>query len=630
MGLTCANAMRALLATLLAVSSCLAFAAPAPPQPSAAAFDQVFQRIIGPASMDADIRTYYADLESLRGLVPPGDTAREVKFRSVYCGSERWENPRQGLAYSDEAVRRARAIGDLASEARAGLCRMDYTMALEGSRKGLPIADAIIERLRGSKERQLLGEILLARGSVLSELGDLAKAMLDFQRARAAFVSAGIDHDVDALLLQMAIAYRRIGDWPQAEQYFSRSLDRMKSRRDWDMVSTDLIQLGFLYDESGDAEKAESTFTQAVEVAAAHDLVGSASAARIGLAAVQARKQESDAALRTLALARASLQADHDDSYDDMLLLVEGQARAAQGRHETALELYRRALPLIERNGNERYEAMLYRAQATSLEALGRSADALAAFKRYADLQASLQGKMRLEQSRLLQYEYEIRRRDFENRSLRAEAAARQQQVDSLQRVRHLQALSLLLGALLIALLTLLAWRQWRKSRSLRAMAMTDPLTEVASRRAIEALADRELSHAITHHRPLSVLMLDLDFFKSINDRYGHAIGDVALRTAAAVWREQLRSHDLLGRIGGEEFVALCPETSHEHALAVAARLLQATRDLRVPDTDPPLTLSVSIGIAEATQEDTRESLFARADAALYRAKRDGRDNVAS
>ena len=89
------------------------------------------------------------------------------------------------------------------------------------------------------------------------------------------------------------------------------------------------------------------------------------------------------------------------------------------------LQQYRQALPLIERDGNQRYLAMLFKAQAASKEALGQSAAALADYKRYIELQQKLQGKMRLEQSRLLEYEYEIRKREFENHRLRAEASTR-------------------------------------------------------------------------------------------------------------------------------------------------------------------------------------------------------------
>jgi len=593
-----------------------------------AAFDETFQRVVGPASLDATSEGYEADLERLRALLPADDTARDVRFRSVYCGSLRWKDAEEGLAYADEALRRARDARDVASEARAMLCRAAYLMLTSGSKRGLPEVDKVVALLQDTQEQQLLAESLETRGDIQSLLGEQAKAMLDFQRARAAYRGAGIDREVEPLMLSMAVAYRRMGDWPQAERYFRQAVARMEERRDWEGMATNLIQLGFLHGESGSPDKAQAAFRQAIEVAGKLQNRYSLNAARLGLAEVQIALGDPNAALASLELARAGFAAEQDHASDDMLLLLTGQALARQGQHIGAMERYRQALPLIERNGNERYLAMLYKAQAASEEALGWTAPALADYKRYNELQMKLQGKMRLEQGRLLEYEYEIRRREFENRQLRAQAEARQQQLAAGERVRQWQAAVLALGALLVGILGWLAWRQWKKSRAMHTLAMQDPLTGAASRIGIEDEAARALAQARDDGKPLSLLMLDLDHFKSVNDRYGHAAGDTVLRAAVEAWEGQLRGRDPLGRVGGEEFVVVCPDTTEEQARAVAGRLLEATRGLRFPKIDPELRVSVSIGIAQCRRDEGRDSLLDRADAALYRAKQRGRDRA--
>ena len=623
-----------LLAFLLAASSGVAAqpgaqrATAAPPAPSAARFDAVFAEVIGPDSMDMTYERYEAYLQQLRVLLPRDDRVRDVQFRSVFCGSEYWTDLKQGLAYTDDALRRARAAGDLASQARAQYCRIGYVHALEGSRRALTEADRMVAMLEGSSERQLYAEALVQRGGVLSMLGEQAKALLDYQRARAAFREAGIDHEVDALMLEIAIAYRRIGDWQQAERYFTRSVERMEDKQDWDRVITDLIQLGYLYDESGKPQKAKASFERAITVARAHDEPLSEASANIGLATAQVSLGEYDAALATLARAASGFEALQNHGGDDMLLLLTGQALAGKGQHLEAMDRYAQAQPLIEKDGNQRYLALLYQARAASQEALGNAAQALADYKRYSALQTSLQGKMRLEQSRLLEYEYEIRKREFENHRLRAEASTRKSQLQALERVRHWQTLALSLGVLLVAVLAALALRQRKRTQRLRTLAMTDPLTDVASRRAIEKIAERALADAAQLQSPVSVLLLDLDHFKAINDRYGHAAGDEVLRATTQAWQGQLRGRDRLGRIGGEEFAVVCMDANREQALAIAGRLLAATRALQLPGIDPALHVRTSIGIAQARPGDTRASLFARADAALYRAKHEGRDRV--
>jgi diguanylate cyclase (GGDEF)-like protein len=616
---------------LLLAGACAAAQTPAPREPvdtRVRAFDAVFARIVGPESLDATTEAYDADLERLRGLLPPGDAVREARLHAVYCGSSRWKNAAQGLAYSEQARRMARDARDVGSEARALLCRAGYTMQTSGSRRGLPDVDRAIALLEKGREPQLLAEALETRGDIQSLLGEQARAMIDFQRARAAYREAGIAHEVEALMQSIAVAYRRMGDVEQAHRHFTGALARMRDRGNGEAVATNLIQLGFLHVESGAPDKALAAFQEAEQVAMQHRIAYSANAARLGVAEAQIGLGQPQAALESLALARKGFLAEQDSSSDDMLLLLSGQAMARKGNHAGAMAHYQAALPLILRNGNDRYLAMLYKAQAASREALGQATEALADYKRYTELQLKLHGKARLEQSRMLEYEYRIRQREFENRRLRQDADLRGQQLASLERMRRWQWLALALGGLLVALLSSLAWRQWRRSRGLRVLAMTDAMTGAASRIGIEDQALRALALAAQAGAPLSVLMLDLDHFKSINDRHGHLAGDRVLAAVVAAWQRQLRVGDVLGRIGGEEFLVLCPGTALDAALQVAERLREATAALRIPEIDPALQVTVSIGVAQAGHAETRDSLFERVDAALYRAKQRGRDRV--
>jgi diguanylate cyclase (GGDEF)-like protein len=152
--------------------------------------------------------------------------------------------------------------------------------------------------------------------------------------------------------------------------------------------------------------------------------------------------------------------------------------------------------------------------------------------------------------------------------------------------------------------------------------SMTDALTGLFNRRAVnEALQRAWLRHRRTR-APLTVLVIDLDHFKRINDSAGHAAGDAALVRVAALLLAQLRAEDVLGRAGGEEFWLLLPDTGRMHALALAERLRRQVAEAALGTT-------CSIGVAEAHWQDIDAGqLIARADAALYRAKDAGRDRV--
>lgn len=161
----------------------------------------------------------------------------------------------------------------------------------------------------------------------------------------------------------------------------------------------------------------------------------------------------------------------------------------------------------------------------------------------------------------------------------------------------------------------------------LRRLATTDPLTGLSNRRHFFERGAQELRRAARYRRPLALLMLDIDHFKSVNDRYGHEAGDAVLRDLAERLRAGLRTSDLAGRIGGEEFAVLLPETTAEQAELLAERLRAA---IAADPLGPDLGITVSLGVALAVpaSEETLDPVLRRADAALYRAKAGGRNQV--
>jgi diguanylate cyclase (GGDEF)-like protein len=172
-----------------------------------------------------------------------------------------------------------------------------------------------------------------------------------------------------------------------------------------------------------------------------------------------------------------------------------------------------------------------------------------------------------------------------------------------------------------------------KQAQKLRALAERDELTGVNNRRNLMTLFQRELDRSRRYGSVLSVLMVDIDFFKSFNDTYGHQAGDDVLRTIAQVLVSASREIDLIGRYGGEEFVALLPETALEQAMVYAERLRARVelrgQDLRsrFPKTKP---LTISGGVTQAMPQagDDVERIIARVDAALYEAKEGGRNKM--
>jgi diguanylate cyclase (GGDEF)-like protein len=163
----------------------------------------------------------------------------------------------------------------------------------------------------------------------------------------------------------------------------------------------------------------------------------------------------------------------------------------------------------------------------------------------------------------------------------------------------------------------------------LERLAVTDGLTGVYNHRRFQEAINAELLRSERHKRPMGVLMIDVDFFKKVNDAMGHPAGDELLRRLAEVLSADLRQTDLIARYGGEEFAVVLPETTKSEALQVGERMRLAVEEKLNRGTPWPTKVTVSVGVATYPEDGkTPEQLISAADQAMYVAKRQGRNRV--
>lgn len=160
------------------------------------------------------------------------------------------------------------------------------------------------------------------------------------------------------------------------------------------------------------------------------------------------------------------------------------------------------------------------------------------------------------------------------------------------------------------------------------ALAITDPLTNLFNRRHFETVIEKEFSRTIRYQSSTSCLMIDIDYFKKINDEYGHHAGDLVLKEMAKIIKSSVREIDTVARWGGEEFIVLLPATKREDALQAASRILTAASSHKFSGI--PVQITISIGIASVPDPsiDTTEKLIHASDVALYEAKTKGRNRI--
>ena len=173
------------------------------------------------------------------------------------------------------------------------------------------------------------------------------------------------------------------------------------------------------------------------------------------------------------------------------------------------------------------------------------------------------------------------------------------------------------------------ALRNAQLHASVQKLAITDPLTGIYNRRGFEEFGRRLFESARRFKRPLSLILLDIDHFKAINDSYGHSIGDQVLQSLAERLNHNIREVDLMSRYGGDEFMVLLPETDIFTAIKVAERLRSSVEASPLPTEHGHITIQISVGVAKlSTQTNDLNRLLELADMALYNAKQNGRNRV--
>jgi len=201
--------------------------------------------------------------------------------------------------------------------------------------------------------------------------------------------------------------------------------------------------------------------------------------------------------------------------------------------------------------------------------------------------------------------------------------------LENLAQKHKLQTVLIFIISIFVLALIFFMLRQLKTGKILHRLANTDTLTELANRRYTFTHAERMLSLAKQNAQRFAVIIFDIDHFKQVNDSYGHAGGDVALKDISAIANEFVRDNDILGRIGGEEFLLILPKTSVQQATEIAERIRLGITQAEFIITAEVVTISASFGVAELRDNQQNfNAILHEADMALYQAKNNGRNRV--
>ena len=597
--------------------------------PSGAEFDALFRRLDVGDLLVVGTQRQRGYLQELESLLPPGDAHRRRILDSAHCAIDFADAIKDGTAYAEAKLAEATAAKDSEAMARFHYCRGGFRESVAAPKEAIADYEKGIDLARRQEDATLLAEGLVYRGGVNSVLGQHGKALADLLEAQRIFLQNSAPEAANQTFQNIGTAYRRLGYLDKAREYLAQSIDYEERVGDRELLFASTLQLGFTEEEAGNISKALQIDQRAIEIGVATGVKGIEAPAQVAAASVLIEVHRYAEATALLDRAEASMASIGDKSALGMIAFERGKVLAGLGQHAQAVDAFQLAESENDFRTNQRYLELLFAARAQSLEVLGHIPAALQDYKHYLAAHEEVGRQRTDQQAQMLREQFDTDRSNLENARLKAEQALKDRQVEALQRERQWQKVAMGLLAILILLLLLLTIRQLARLRTWKRMASLDPLTSVANRRAIDLFGAAAWRHARAHREALAVLVVDLDLFKRVNDRFGHPVGDRALKQIAQACHSMLREGDLLGRVGGEEFVAVLPRTSYANAMDVAERLRKRIEVMRYNDLPEGIDVTISIGVAEISPSDGGfADIEKRADAALYRAKTEGRNRV--
>ena len=420
-----------------------------------------------------------------------------------------------------------------------------------------------------------------------------------------------------------------LGDFPQALALNQEVID-------WDMAQGAWLDLSVTRFLRGETYRKMSDHAAAVKEFAEARRLSTVLSDRQGIAFADLRLCQSQIELQHWVAAREQCQNALEiftaSQSTDMLK----EARAWLAQIDLAEGHARRALTaldgVLDHDGTDmppRRLALLYKLRAQANAALKQYQRAYADLDEYMRRYVQVNDADRTKQSDTLRTHFETDREIERSATLQRELVLGKERWERQRALLRWTAIGVGAGGFVIVLLTYILFISMRHRKQLIQMASRDVLTGLLNRRRTIELATRALGDATSQQRPLTIAVIDLDHFKTINDRCGHAVGDYVLKEFARIGRESLRGTDVFGRWGGEEFLVVLPDTTLDTALASMERLRIAALAIQLPSSGAGLRVSFSAGLATNDLGiKTLDEVIAQADAALYEAKSRGRDLV--
>lgn len=482
-----------------------------------------------------------------------------------------------------------------------------YASTIRPLLEALSVAEARHERwIVASIERRL--------GWVYDFAGDDVAALEMSQRARENFEALCDDEGLVRSLSNLGVLWTRRGDLQEAARVLGLALGRADKGQMLTERARVRVNLGHVCNLLGEYDRGRQLLEEGLTLSVSLTNYAAQLGTLLNLARIDLAQRKPEQAAATLLRVEPLIASTGNHFGQIEAWLIRGRIAFQQGRFDDAIACFASGIAMAQETGAPREEKELWQAASESHAAAGNYKAAFETAQRVSAMDDQLRRERAVLQAATAAERRAAEQAQSEALQAQARELALRESLDELQRTQNaLQTANEKKDQLVAEL--------HRQSRE-------DALTGLLNRRALDTELARELSRALRHARPLALALLDVDNFKRINDTRSHAVGDAVLMAIARQLQQKRRKSDIVARLGGEELVMVLPETSLDQGIEVCEQLRAALAavDWSAVGVDTPVT--VSIGLASATTNESPHALLARADALMYRAKADGKDRV--
>jgi diguanylate cyclase (GGDEF)-like protein len=559
---------------------------------------------------------------ALQALARAPDPDLEIRARLLLCD---YLSERDRPAAELQVARATELLPFIKRSAlRSGLydCRGTIMETAGDNAAANELFERAVQIASDAQDDEMLANALYSRGYLLGVQGQYAAGLADLKRSQGIYERIQLSQHSLTALNGIAILYNRMGDYAQARDMYLQALHAQRAAGLKREQAVTLHNLGRARENLQEWQDAKAAFDESLQISVTLQYERGQAYGLRGLAAVANAQNEPQLALELLARAEA-LQTP-DARLSGQIELARGIALHKLGRLSESARSLEHALSVFEGANSLHELRATHAAMAVVYADLGTWPKAYASLAKSKDASEQLLQNQIDQRFATLKVEFDTATKEQQNELLTRENSANQKALASERRARALQRIAIALTAILAAVLAALVVHQKKITRRMRRLAMTDELTGLPNRRAVL----RKLEAAIAGNQHCALLIIDIDHFKAINDRYGHSEGDHALKLVAQCLAEQLGPTVSIGRLGGEEFVVVAPSFDIAAATDLAEQFRRQVMTLDCSAWLADRKITVSTGLTICVEGDTASSMLQRADAALYDAKRAGRNCV--